>query len=327
MVALVVAIVVLVIASAGSHHPRGQASLAASRRGQGSAHAPTRAAGAATGTTAQLPAAAKAPPPPPPLVVRVPRTVTRAWRAVAFTHGQPTAWLAQRGGVTLMRFDQTHVHLDLHAGAQDGGVEGWVYGDQVTPREIHHLVAGFNGGFKHTYKDVGFLSGAHVAVALKDGLASIVTYSDGTTEIGAWHQGVPRAGKRVFSVLQNQRLLVDRGEPTTSPGCIVSCWGETIGERTAVARSGLGITGSGQLVWAAGEELLPATLAHALVAAGAVRALELDINPDWVAGYLYPHHPSGPEAVPLVPGQIGINGQLLAPDNRDFLTVVANRGA
>ena len=90
-----------------------------------------------------------------------------------------------------------------------------------------------------------------------------------------------------------------------------------------VARSGLGITAGGQLVWAAGEQLLPGELASALVRAGAVRGIELDINPDWVAAYLYVHHPSGPVAEPVVPGQVGISGRLLEPYSRDFLTIVA----
>jgi hypothetical protein len=70
---------------------------------------------------------------------------------------------------------------------------------------------------------------------------------------------------------------------------------------TVVARSALGITQSGELVWAAGEQLSPAGLAEALIAAGAVRAIELDINPAWVAGYLYVHHPTGPTAVRWFP--------------------------
>ncbi len=77
-------------------------------------------------------------------------------------------------------------------------------------------------------------------------------------------------------------------------------------------------------MWAAGEQLTPAGLADALVSAGAVRALELDINPYAVAGYLYVHHATGPVAVPVVPGQQGIPGQLLEPDSRDFLGVIAN---
>jgi hypothetical protein len=259
----------------------------------------------------------------PRLVVSAPGQPTTSWKVVAQAHGQPAAWIAQRSGVTLMRFDQRLVHLTLHAGSSDGGVSGWTYGDKITPREIHQLIAAFNGGFKLTYRDVGFSSGGHIAVPLKAGLASIVTYTDGTTDIGAWRAGVP--SKTVFSVLQNQQLLVDHGVAAASvSNCLIPCWGETIGSRTFVARSGLGINASGQLVWAAGEQLSPAGLATALIGAGAVRAIELDINPDWVAGYLYVHHPSGPAPMPVVPGQLGISGKLLEPYSRDFLAIVAN---
>jgi hypothetical protein len=287
--------------------------------------------GPRTGTTSAhaavapvAPKVAPAPPPPHLLVRGVGRPGPR-WATFARVRGRPAAWLGQRAGVTLMRFDQTLVHLTLHAGSSDGGVAGWRYGDRISAREIHLLIAAVNGGFKLTYRDVGFVSGAHVAAPLKAGLASIVTYTDGTSDVGAWRAGVPHAAKRVFSVLQNQRLLVDRGVAAPSVSeCIIACWGETIGSRTVVARSGLGITATGQLVWAAGEQLTPAGLAGALIRAGAVRALQLDINPDWVAGYLYVHHRQGPAAVPVVPGQVGIAGQLLEPYSRDFLALVAN---
>ena len=260
-----------------------------------------------------------------PVVVTPPVALTASWTTVARVHSHPAAWIAQRAGVALMRFDQGLAHLTLHAGSDDGGVVGWSYGDQITPREIHLVVAAFNGGFKLTYSDVGFASGGRVAVALKPGLASIVTYTDGTSNIGAWHDGVPAARKTVFSVLQNQHLLVDRGVAAANvTTCVMACWGVTIQNLTIVPRSGLGITATGQLVWAAGERLSPAGLAAALVSAGAVRAIELDINPYAVAGYLYVHHATGPVPVPVVPGQQGIPGQLLAPDRRDFLAVVAN---
>lgn len=262
-------------------------------------------------------------PAPPALTVSAPGGTSTGWRTVAVVHGHPAAWLSQSAGVTLMRFDQRFLRLDLHAGSSDGGTAGWSYGDRVTAGEIHHLVAAFNGGFKLTYPNVGFMSAGHVAAPLRPGLASIVTYSDGTTDVGAWRAGVPRGHSGVFSVLQNQRLLVDHGSTQASPSGCVSCWGETIGGRTVVARSALGITAGGDLVWAAGEQLLPSQLAGALVRAGAVRAIELDINPDWVDGYLYVHHRGGPSAVPVVPGQLGIAGELLEPYSRDFLTIVA----
>jgi hypothetical protein len=258
------------------------------------------------------------------LQVSPPAHASASWTTVARVHGRPVAWLTQRSGVTLMRFEQGPLHLDLHAGSGDGGVAGWRYGDRIAPSEIHHIVAAVNGGFKLSYRNVGFMSGGHVAVPLKPGLASIVTYTDGSTDIGAWGEGVPSAHARVFSVLQNQQLLVDNGAvAATAAGCVIACWGGTVAGRDSVPRSGLGITANGQLVWAAGEGLQPAELGAALVLAGAVRAIELDINPYWVAGYLYIHHRSGPSAVPVVPGQRGIAGELLEPYSRDFLTIVA----
>ena len=123
-------------------------------------------------------------------------------------------------------------------------------------------------------------------------------------------------------MLQNQRLLIDRGVPAASASTASSRAGAKPSDRaTAVARSGLGVTADGRLVWAAGEELLPAQLSAGLISAGAVRAIELDINPDWVAGYLYVHQRGGPSPAPVVPGQLGIAGALLEPYSRDFLTV------
>jgi hypothetical protein len=319
-VAALLAAGVYVSAGLGRSGPRARGAAV------GVGRATSAGAGHASAATAGASAVAVAPARVvPPLLVRVPGHVTGSWRAVAWVRGAPAAWVAERSGVTLMRFDQSLVHLTLHAGSSDGGVGGWRYGDRITQREVHLVIAAFNGGFKLNYRDVGFLSGGRVAVPLKAGLASIVTYTDGSTEIGAWREGVPRAGKTVFSVLQNQQLLVDRGVAAANvSSCVISCWGETIGGRTSVARSALGITASGQLVWAAGEELEPAGLASALIGAGAVRAVELDINPDWVAGYLYVHHRGGPSPVPVVPGQLGIAGKLLEPDSRDFLAIVAN---
>ena len=259
------------------------------------------------------------------LVVTVPAAVGTRWTVVARVRGRPAAWIAQRSGVMLMRFDQRRVHLTLHAGSIDGGTVGWSYGNQITRREIHLLVAAFNGGFKLNSAKVGFMSGGHVAVKLKSGLASIVTYSDGTTDIGSWQAEVPSLGRPVFSVLQNQQLLVDHGvAAATVADCVLVCWGATVRSLNAVARSSLGITRGGALVWAAAEQLTPAQLAAAQVAAGAVRAVELDINPAWVAGYLYVHTSSGPSPAPVVPGQRGIAGRLLAPYSRDFFAVVAN---
>ncbi len=258
-------------------------------------------------------------------VVKAPGRLGHAWSPVASVGGRHAAWIAQRSGVTLMRFDQRLVHLALHAGSSEPGGQGWAYGDRIGTGEIHQVVAAFNGGFKLSNGSVGFMADGRVAVALAAGLGSIVTYQNGATQIGAWHAGVPAGGLKVASVLQNLRLLVDHGVAApTVESCIRACWGATLGGGAEVARSALGIKGNGQLVWAAGEHLSPAMIAQALLGAGVVRAVQLDINPEWIAGYLYRHHPGGPTAVPVVPGQFGIPGRYLTPHGRDFFTILAN---
>jgi hypothetical protein len=258
-------------------------------------------------------------------VVRAPRALGPNWAGVASVGGEPAAWAARQGAVTLVRFDQRLVHLVLHAGSEEPAGGGWHYGSEIGPNEAEHVVAGFNGGFKLSSGSASFMADGRVAVALTRGLGSIVTYRDRNTQIGAWREGVPTPGHGgLESVLQNLHLLVAHGRPAaTVSACAIECWGATLGGGTDVARSALGITGSGELVWGAGERLSPAELADSLVAAGVQSAVELDINPEWVAGYLYRHGSRRAVAVPLLPEQPGIPGQLLAPYSRDFFTVLA----
>ena len=124
----------------------------------------------------------------------------------------------------------------------------------------------------------------------------------GQTDIGAWHAGMPAPGTPVASVRQSLTLLINRGTVAPNVDC-VSCWGATLGGVSDPARSA----------------------ADALLGARVVRAVELDINPEWVAGYLYAHRRGvGPlPPVPLVPGQPGVPGFFLSAYSRDFFTIEA----
>jgi hypothetical protein len=238
--------------------------------------------------------------------------------------GQTAAWIDSHSGVALLSFDQHLVGLRLHSGTIDAGSTGWRFGPVIAGTERRLLVAGFNGGFRLDVGAGGFESYGRVGAPLADGLGSIVTYADGSSDIGAWHQSVPAPGRAVVSVRQNLHLLVDGGQAAGDLGCL-PCWGATLGGVIAPARSALGITGDGHLVWAGGENLTAQSLADALLGARVVRAVELDINPEWVAAYVYGHHGGqGPLApVPIVPGQPGAPGQFLTPYSRDFFTIVA----
>ncbi len=169
------------------------------------------------------------------------------------------------------------------------------------------------------------MADGRVGSPLLHGAASVVTYVDGTSDIGRWRVGVPARGRRVASVRQNLSLLISGGHIARSvDSCIRACWGDPLHEQPDVARSGLGIDALGRLIYAAGETLSVRALAEALRGAGAVRAMELDINPAWVAAYAYRHrHGAPPSPVALVPAQADIPGELLQPYYRDFFTVLA----
>jgi hypothetical protein len=100
-----------------------------------------------------------------------------------------------------------------------------------------------------------------------------------------------------------------------------------VGNQVLVWRSGIGVTASGALVYAAGPGLSIVSLATLLQHAGAIRAMELDINSAWV-GFTSFNVPAGGMADAtngslLLPGMAGGVGRYLGPDTRDFLALVA----
>jgi hypothetical protein len=62
------------------------------------------------------------------------------------------------------------------------------------------------------------------------------------------------------------------------------------------------------------------TLAQILKRAGAVRAMELDINPEWYTLITYRHH-GGPVPTEVAPNYQQPPTRYLVPDDRDFFAV------
>lgn len=259
------------------------------------------------------------------------------WAPAVAIGGQAAVWISRVKAfrepgftITLLRFDQSLVTLALHAGGSEPGASGWLHGDVISRSEGKRVVAAFNGGFRENYGAGGFEEGGRVGWALRRGKASVVMYRDGSADIGTWREGVPAPGRPVLAVRQNLALLIERGRiASTVDSCIKVCWGDPLHEQPIVARSALGILPNGDLVWAAGHNLSVRALAEALVGKGVVRAMELDINPRWVAGYVYAHsaHVTAPAPIALMPGQTGIPGQFLQPYFRDFFTVIERRSS
>jgi hypothetical protein len=175
----------------------------------------------------------------------------------------------------------------------------------------------------------GYYTDGRSVLPLRTGAASFVVYANGTATVGSWGTDETMTPE-VVAVRQNLELLVDNGQPVPGLNAAdTTQWGETLGNAVYVWRSGVGITADGALVYVAGPGLSITDLADLLARAGAVRAMELDINTDWVHFASYtPSTPTG-AATPangadLLPTMVGTPARYFESWwARDFITMSA----
>jgi Phosphodiester glycosidase len=182
----------------------------------------------------------------------------------------------------------------LYSGSQIPGGGRYRNTAPIPPGAAKSLVAAFNAGFLMSAANGGYFTDGKTVLPLRTGAASFVVYNDGTSTVGRWGRDVSLTPK-VVSVRQNLDLMVDNGKPVAGLNANDSTqWGATLGNAVYVWRSGLGVTSDGALVYVGGPGLNITDLANLLVRAGAVRAMELDINTDWVNFSVYkPPAPTG----------------------------------
>jgi hypothetical protein len=215
--------------------------------------------------------------------------------------------------------DHTRTSVQLYPGLKEPSVAMPSRGSMDVPHGLRgRLMTTFNSGFKLADSGGGFAYDGHTYAALHDGLATIVRYAGGRVDIVAWNGG-PNAGPGVSYARQDLPLIVNHGQvsPNLSDG---PEWGATLGNKVYVWRSGVGIDRRGNLIYAAANDLTVASLARILVHAGAVRAMELDINSYWPSFITYrlpgAGHPSN-----LLADMVRSPRRYLTPDDRDFFAV------
>jgi hypothetical protein len=238
----------------------------------------------------------------PPVLVTTFRTEIDYPRIVAYV-----AW-----------FDHTRTSLAFYPGRYeppDAPVRGPM---QVPPGERWRLLATFNGGFIYTDGQNGSSIDGAMYEPLKQGLATMIAYRDGRVDIKTWTGGKV-AGRQVAFARQSLPLIVDHGR--LSPALNDSSqWGFTLGNAVRVWRTGAGIDRRGNLIYAAADAQTVTTLARILQRAGAVRAMELDINPEWPTLITYAHR-HWLDPVKVVPNYQQPATRYLVPDDRDFFAV------
>jgi hypothetical protein len=221
--------------------------------------------------------------------------------------------------------DSAAARVTLYAGTSEP-YGTWPLQGQIGAPGQPGLLAAFNGGFKIYSYYTGWYEQGRTAVRLQPGTASLVIFANGSATVADWGRDVG-PGPSVVAVRQNLTLLVDHGvaaPSVVSPGV----WGAVLGGGSITWRSGVGVTAAGDLVYVGGPYLDPAALARVLVAAGAIRAMELDINPEWVSFSTFAHGGGlvGQGIVGasnLLAGMYFQPGHYLQPFSRDFFAVFA----
>jgi len=137
-------------------------------------------------------------------------------------------------------------------------------------------------------------------------------------------RGAPTAPENIAFARQNLPLIVNDGHavPGINNG---RAWGRTLGGVADVWRTGVGVDGHRNLIYAAAGNQTAAGLAAILIRAGAIRAIELDINPEWPTFNLYGHQ-AGIQPTMFVPNVQQSARRYLRPDNRDFFAVYRRTG-
>ncbi len=215
--------------------------------------------------------------------------------------------------------DSTETSTQLYPGRLEPAVSLPARGpEEVPPSMRGRLVATFNSAFKLSDSGGGYASNGHTYAPMHDGTATIVRYRSGRTDVVAWSGG-PTAGANVAYARQNLPLIVSGGRlnPNLSDG---PEWGATLGNAVRVWRSGLGVDAHGNLIYAVANDQTVGSLAAILQHAGAIRAMEMDINTYWPSFITY-RAPGAAGAANLLPGMDRSPQRYLTPDDRDFFAV------
>jgi hypothetical protein len=225
--------------------------------------------------------------------------------------------------VTMLQFDPRFARLHIAEGTIEPGGPRGVYGSgsiPATDMKGNALLAAFNGGFKYADGQYGLMTNGIVYVPPQPGAATIAITRQGKLILGVWGSDslLNSRNRDIVAWRQNGALLIDKGviNPLTHDG---AAWGGTVLNSAYTWRSALGITAEGTLIYAAGNSLTAETLGQALKSAGAMMAMQTDINPFWVRAFLYARKHNGPINIEkLNPQMQGSGNEYLYGTQRDF---------
>ena len=275
--------------------------------------------------------------PPPPLIspVAVPEPKEGVWQAVASpVDGVKAVY------VTRVRADDVHtkyyasvmwIDTSLTRAMFIPGYEEPAGGPNpfngALPKEYWpQVLANFNGAFRLEDSMGGYAYDGEVVKPLVKGKGTTVVYRDGSIEVGKWGRDFPGLTDDMMAVRQNLNLIVDRGESKVTSASDNVVWGATTDKENLAWRAAIGEREDGSIVYVGSPYLSAQGLADTLVRAGVQRAMVLDMNNYWTAGFYFRHRKDGTPVCRKLDPQIPEGcDRFLRPYKRDSFQFLANQ--
>lgn len=257
--------------------------------------------------------------------VALPQFNGQTWMARTFVRPDPERSYAI---VAVVAMDMHHLKLHAVAGTIYPGAALGHPGPGIIPattQQSRGLVAAFNGGFQYIDGHYGMSVGPTTYVPMVKGLGTLTLYQAGLPHLSSY-SGPSADTASIEAMRQNGPLIVDNGGVT--PNAInggYALWGRTTTNSMYTWRSGVGITANGNLLYAVGPSLTAKTLGQALRDAGAVEAMQLDINAYWVRFVTFrPATPNGYQYESILNTLANGGYDYLHGYSKDFFYVTAN---
>ncbi|MBH25465.1 MAG: hypothetical protein CMH57_13660 [Myxococcales bacterium] len=182
--------------------------------------------------------------------------------------------------LVLIAADMRQLNLNMVAGTVSPESSFGTPGKGTIPRRedtIDRLVAAFNGGFKTAHGAFGMQVDDEVILPATPYTATVAVRDDEHVQLGTWNNTM-EIPKEFKSLRQNLPPLVAEGKlnPTGKRK-----WGGTANELDNIhtTRSGLCFRGESTLIYVWGKDTSADSIGAAMLAAGCVYGMHLDMNP------------------------------------------------
>ena len=236
---------------------------------------------------------------PPPLEPRVTPALKKegVWEVARVVDGRPAIWVSgirplkssPSVTATYALVDQDLTYAAMWNGPEIPGKSGFSRYKAVSPDLHPYLLAAFNGGFRKEHTQGGYLTEGREVWKMDSRAATLGIDTEGRIHIGLLGAGVELS--EMVSVRQNVRLLVKESKSVV--GGKLYGYGSSHDRNLYIVRSAVCEREDGKFLFAVVGPVDAEQLAVALVRAGCVTAMQLDVNAAWPKFSIY--DPATPE--------------------------------